>query len=104
MNDYLEQLCQESEFDWAEIQRMTDERNKKDKRIISEYCAKNKNADIIRILELLEKYDGLPSHDRDIVNEFKNSYPDSLTVKMIHSFEDTRDIYREYLEYGEENP
>lgn len=110
MDENLERLFQESESDWAEIQRLTDERAKKDKKIISIYCAKNKRADIIRILELLEKYNGLeqfnglPKHDKDIVDEFKTNFPDSLTVKMIHNFEDTRDIYREYLEYGEENP
>lgn len=103
MDEDLERKFQESESDWAEIEKSTAVRVQKDKRIISEYCARNREADIIHTLKLLEKYKGMPTHDEQIVNEFKNNYPKTLTVKMIHNFEDIKEIYQEYLEYGEEN-
>lgn len=103
MDENLEKQFQESENDWADIQRKTDIRNQKDRRIISQYCAKNKEADIIHTLKLLEKFKGMPNYDEELLNEFRENYPKTLTVKMIHDFEDIKDIYREYLESGEEN-
>ena len=102
MDENLEKDFQESESEWAEIEKKTAIRIQKDKRIISRYCAANKEADIFHTLQLLEKYKGMADHDEKIVNEFKNNYPKNLTVQMIHNFEDVKEIYREYLEYGEE--
>lgn len=103
MNENLEKEFQESESEWAEIQNLTNIRMQKDKRIISKYCASNNDADIIQILNLLEKYRGMPEHDEQIIKEFKENYPKKLTVRMIHNFEDVKELYQEYLEYGEEN-
>lgn len=103
MDEHLEKQFQDSENEWAEIERLTAIRTKKDKRIISQYCAQNNEADIIHTLELLEKYSGMPSHDKEILDQFKENYPKALTVKLIYSFEDMRDIYQDYLEFGEEH-
>ena len=103
MNENLEKQFQESESEWAEIEKSTAIRKQKDKRIISQYCAVDNEADIIHTLELLEKYRGMPEHDQEILSEFKKNYPKTLTVKVIHNFEDVRDIYQRYLEFGEEN-
>ncbi len=100
MDETLERKLQESEAVWAEIEKMTAEREKKDKRIISEYCASNNSADIYNILELLEKYDGMPEYDQETVTQFKANYPKLLTVNLIHRYEDLKDIYNEYLELG----
>lgn len=103
MNEDLEKQFQESEKEWAEIEKNKTIRMQKDRRIISNYCASNKDADIYHILQLLEKYSGMPTYDEEMINEFKENYPKTLTVKMIHNFEDIKDIYHEYLESGEEN-
>lgn len=100
MDENLEKQFQESESDWAEIEKLKAEREKKDKKIISQFCASNKQADMVRILELLEKYNGMPSHDTEIVNEFRKCYPKNLSVKLIHNFLDVKDIYSQYLESG----
>ena len=100
MDENLEKQFQESEKEWAEIEKLKSIREKKDKRIISIFCAQNDQADIIRILGLLEKYPGMPQHDKDIVYEFKKKYPNELTVKLIHSLLDVMDIYNQYLESG----
>ena len=100
MDEKLEMQFQESEADWAEIEKLTAEREKKDKRIISEFCASNKQADMVRILDLLEKYNGMAEHDKKIVNEFRKCYPKDLSVKIIHNFLDVKDIYSRYLESG----
>lgn len=103
MDENLEKQFQESESEWAEIEKNTEIRKKKDQRIISKYCATNKEADIVHILKLLEKHGGMPNHDEELLTEFKEHYPKTLTVKMIHNFEDIKDIYSEYLESGVEN-
>ena len=103
MDENLEKQFQESEYEWAEIHKNIAIRKQKDKRIISQYCADNKEADIVHTLELLEKYKGMPEHDHEILTEFKMNYPKTLTVRIIHNFEDVKDIYQEYLEFGEEN-
>lgn len=100
MDENLEKRMQESESDWADIEKRTAERIKKDKRIISDFCASNKRADMFQILELLEKHGGLPEHDDEIVKKFRESYPQQLTVKLIHDFLDVTDIYSQYLEFG----
>lgn len=100
MDETLEKEFQDSEEEWAEIERLKAIREKKDKRIISIFCANNDEVDMLRILNLLEKYPGMPSHDKEIVYEFKKNYPKELTVKLIHSFLDVMDIYSRYLESG----
>ncbi len=47
MNENLEKQFQESESEWAEIEKSTAIRKQKDKRIISQYCAVNNEADKI---------------------------------------------------------
>lgn len=100
MDESLGKKLQDSEVEWARIQRQIAEREKKDRRIISEYCAKNDIADIYHILELLEKYDGMPDYDKETVVEFRGNYPKKLTVDLIHRYEDLKDIYNNYLESG----
>lgn len=100
MDENLEKKFQESESEWAEIDRLITEREKKDKRIISQFCATNKQADMVRILKLLEKHNGMPKHDKEVVEEFKKNYPEELNIKLIHSFLDVKDIYSQYLESG----
>lgn len=101
-DDLLDQL-QESEREWAEIEKTTALRSEKDKKIISRFCAENDYADIKRTLDLLKKHQGLPQHDRDVVKSFESAYPDKLTVLGIHQFIDVRDIYGCYLESGGES-
>lgn len=75
-------------------------RDKKDRKLISAYCAENDPADIYRILDLLIKFNGLPDYDRETVESFKNGYPGKLSVKLILAFEDIMDIYSKFLESG----
>ena len=106
--DLIDQF-QDSEVEWADIQRLRYEleekerkRTLKDQNIISRYCGKNDYADITTTLELLLKYPGLAKHDQETVEKFKECYPKKLTVGMIHEYEDVVDIYSEYLESGGE--
>lgn len=102
MENNLEQMMQESESEWADIEKKIAFREKLDKKIISIYCSQNKEADIIHIVELLEKYNGMPLHDKEIIASFKNEYPENLKVRTIHDFLDIQDIYKAYLESGGE--
>lgn len=107
--DLVDQF-QESEMEWAEIQELQfqleekkGKRTLKDQNIISKYCGRNNYADIISTLELLLKYPGLAKHDHETIQKFKESYPNELTVELIHKYEDILDVYSEYLESeGEE--
>ncbi|MBD5395897.1 MAG: hypothetical protein HDR71_16920 [Lachnospiraceae bacterium] len=100
MDENLEKQFQESEAEWAEIEEKKAIREKKDKRIISMFCASNNQADMVQILNLLEKHNGMPDHDKEVIVSFKECYPGSLTVKLLHSFLDVKDIYSQYLESG----
>lgn len=102
MKTDLEYLMQESESEWADIEKKIAIREKQDRKIISIYCSQNKKADIIHTIELLEKYNGMPRHDQDIIANFKNEYPENLKIKTLHAFLDVKDIYEEYLESGGE--
>lgn len=109
MEDSLIDQLQESEEEWADIEKLRHDllnkenaRLNKDKKIISHYCADNKHADITTTLELLLKYSALPEHDEETIKEFKQSYPSKLSVDIIHRFEDVKDIYSSYLESGGE--
>ena len=102
MNDNLEEMMEQSEEEWAEIEKQIAQREKKDKKIISMYCAENRLADVVNIIELLEKHNGMPDHDREVVQEFKKQYPQMLTVKVLKSFMDVQLIYQGYLESGGE--
>ena len=107
--DLVDQF-QESEIEWADIQKLQYQLEKnrekrliKDQAIISRYCGSNSYADIISTLELLLKYPGLAKHDHETIQKFKESYPSELTVELIHKYEDILDVYSEYLESeGEE--
>lgn len=103
MDKELETRMQESEEEWAKIQKEIALREKKDQRIISEFCASNDPADIVHSIELLEKFPGMPIHDKEAVDEFKEVFPKKLTVPILHKYLDVKDIYREFLESGEEN-
>lgn len=100
MDRELDELMQESEFEWSEIQKQIAIREMKDRRIISKFCANNKHGDIIRSIELLEKNEGLPGHDKEVLGNFKQEYPDNLKVRTLHDFLDIQDIYSSYLESG----
>lgn len=102
MNTDLEMMMQESEAEWADIEEKIAIRESRDRKIVSCYCAQNKNADIIRTLELFEKYNGLPKHDKEIISRFRKEYPEELKVRTIHDFLDIQDIYKDYLESGGE--
>lgn len=99
----FEQQISESLDEWADIQKKMAEREKKDKKIISRFCANNTAADIGHILELLLKYDGMSGDDKKSIEEFKSSYPNKLTIPMLGDFLDIKDIYKEFLESGGEN-
>lgn len=103
MDEKLGREIQEALTEWADIRKRETMRIQKDRRIISKYCAQNDRPDILHTLQLLEKYNGMPSHDEDIVLKFKENYPKTLTIEMICDFEDLREIYKEYLENGEGN-
>lgn len=100
MNRDLEELMQNSLDEWADIEERIARREKQDKKIISIYCSQNDRADVIHTIELLEKYNGMPQHDTDIINNFKEQYPKNLKVQTIHDFLDVQDIYSAYLESG----
>lgn len=102
MDENLENDMQESLSEWATIEKTISERQKKDRIIISKYCATHKDVDIINILNLFDKYNGLPSHDDEIIKDFKSKYPKDLTVKSIKAFEDVKIIYSDFLESGGE--
>lgn len=100
MTDELQKSLQESVDEWGNIEKSKAIQEKKDKKIISKYCAENDPADIYRTLKLLNKYEGLPQHDKIIVESFEAKYPNKLTTKIILDFEDVKDIYSKYLESG----
>lgn len=100
MDKKLEKEFQESEEEWAKIEQLKAEREKKDRKLISKFCASYESADMVNIIALLEKHQGMPKHDIEIVTEFKSNYPSTLSVKLIHSFLDVKDIYSRYLESG----
>lgn len=100
MYNKLQQQLEESLAEWANIDKEIAERQKKDKRIISTFCAQNTLADMTRILYLLEKYNGMPKYDKEIVIEFKQKYPDNLDAKILSSFLDIKDMYSQILEAG----
>lgn len=103
MDDKLKQLLQESFDEWADIQKRQAEREKKDKKIISLYCSQNSQADILQIIKLLLKFKGMAGHDKETVENFKEKYPDKLSVELLSDFLDVKDLYKEYLESGGEN-
>ncbi len=103
MDDNLKQMMQESFDEWADIEQRQAEREKKDKRIISLYCSRNRQADVFQIIELLNKFKGMAGHDKDTVEDFKRNYPDKLNVKLLNDFLDVKDLYKEYLESGGDN-
>ncbi len=97
-----ERLFQESEEEWAEINKRKIIRQKKDERIISSYCAENIEEDILNTVELLLKYRGMAGHDKETVEEFKKMYPDKLNVPLLRKYMDLLDIFEKYLESGGE--
>lgn len=100
MDNDLKLMMQDSLEEWASIEQRQAEREKKDKKIISIYCSQNKQADVIHIIELLMKFNGMAGHDKDTVKSFKEKYPDKLNVKTLSDFLDVTDLYSEYLESG----
>lgn len=100
MDDNIAKGLQESLSEWSTIDKLIAERESKDKRIISTFCAANDPADMMQILDLLEKHKGMPKHDKDIVYEFRDKYPFDLNTKLISNFLDVKDIYSQYLESG----
>lgn len=100
MSEELDTLLQESAKQWAKIEELKAQQEKKDRKAISMFCAENAPDDITRVLELLIKRGGLPEHDKEIVVEFKEKYPEKLTVALILEFYDVKDIYKRYLESG----
>lgn len=96
----FEDEIQQSLSEWAEIEKKQELRQKKDERLISQFCADNSHADVIRTLNLLEKYKGMPKHDCERVISFKNNYPDNITVQDIAGYQDVTDLYARYLELG----
>ena len=102
MDNTIENQLQESLEEWADIEKLTYERQNKDKKIISKFCAENKAADIYHTLKLLEKYSGLASHDRETVEMMKSKYPQELDAKLLYDYLNMRDIYSDYLESGGE--
>lgn len=98
MGNEIQEALQESVEEWAKIEKLEAVRKKKDQRIISKYCADNDPADIYRILKLLNRLDGLPSHDKETIKSFESKYPNNLSTKLILEFEDVKDIYSKYLE------
>lgn len=103
MEDKLKEMLQGSLEAWANIDRSRAEQEKKDRKIISMYCAKNQPADIFRTIELLEKFNGLPEYDEQVIKKFKENYPKKITTKLLFDFLDVKDIYREFLESGGKN-
>lgn len=109
MDKRIQEDMQSSMEEWADIQEQKykleqreKERKKKDQQIISRYCASSTKADIFRTLELLLKFGGLPRHDEEIANNFKEAYPKDLTLAKIAEFEDMKMIYKKQLESGGE--
>lgn len=102
MDGKLEQELQESAEEWANIKKMEAERVKKDNKIISMFCAENHPADIYTTIQLLLKYNGMPTHDKETVEEFNKKYPGDLNIDLLHRYLDLKDIYHEYLELGGE--
>lgn len=102
MDKELQEMIQESQEEWADIEKTKSIRKKKDLRIVSTFCALNNEADIIRTLELLDKHKGLPKHDKENMDTFKTNYPKELTVDDVANYLDFTDIYRRYLESGGE--
>lgn len=103
MDDSLEKEIQDSLEERAYLEQQLAERDKKDLRIISRFCAANDAADMYHTLELLNKYPGMPSHDKKTVNEIgKSSREGKLTVKLIAKYNDIINLYSRYLESGGE--
>ncbi len=100
MDKEFENELLDSLDEWSDIERLIEERTKKDKKIISKFCANNDSADIFHILELLEKHKGLPEHDRETVKMMKLKYPKELDCRLLNDYLDMTEIYNKYLESG----
>lgn len=101
MNEEFCKELQDSLKEHAEIQERLDIRNKKDQKLISMFCAQNEEADVINTVMLLEKYNGLPEHDRQKIKEIKALYPaGKMTVRHIVDFIEIQNIYAPILESG----
>lgn len=100
MSYTLREEIEESLSEHAEIEKRLYNRELKDRKIISRYCADNSKTDIERTLDLLDQYEGMPDHDRETVNTFRKMYPNELTIKIIEEFSDVQDIYSRYLMNG----
>ena len=98
MTNELQTALQESIYQLEKIEKLEAVQRKKDQKTISKYCAEHDPADIYRTLKLLNNFDGLPSHDKEIVKNFKEKYPNDLSTKLILEFEDVKDIYNKFLE------
>lgn len=84
MDESLECMFQKSEEEWAEIDKLKAMREKKDRKIISIFCADNNPTDVFHTIELL------------------NKYPEKITVPLLHKYFDIKDLYKKYLESGGE--
>lgn len=100
MNGELKELIQASKEEWADIQKQISERERKDKIIISKICAKNDYADVVNIIRLLKKHNGLPEHDQQTIDEMEKNYPKKLTLDLLERYFDVVDVYSDYLENG----
>lgn len=103
MDKAIREQMEDSLEEWSAINKQIHEREIKDRRIISEYCATNTKSDITKTIKILQSYEGMPSYDKDIVNRFESMYPDSLTIQIIEEFSDLQDIYADYLLSGGED-
>ena len=100
MDEKLKNDLNKSLEEWADIEKRRALQEKKDRQIISIYCAKNDISDVYRTIELLKKHRGMPSYAKETVITFEENYPNSLTAQIICDYEDTKDIYKDYLEKG----
>lgn len=96
----LDELMQESAAEWKNIERLKAEREKKDKKIISMFCAENNPSDILKTYKIIIKNQGIPHADKEVVKNFKENYPDSLSIPLILEYKDIIEIYSNILETG----
>lgn len=104
MDSTFRKKIQESLEEWKDIKMAKRKRELEDMKLIREFCANNKSADIKHAIKVFQNYDGMPSHDKEIIAQFDSLYPDSLTVEVLEQFTDIQEIYgRRLLVGGEED-
>ena len=93
----LEDEIQDALKERANIDKLIDIRNKKDKEIITKFYIQNPEPDLFSIINLIDKFASRKT-DKEFINNFKEDYKaDKLNLFSIAEYNNLYDLYREKL-------